>query len=1053
METKPGKKFLETGNVTGLRMADMLMMPDDVQALLSWAMRNRGFALEEAATALERDPAELQVVLDDLAKKRLVRRTEEDGVARYTVRMAHSSHRQMPKDIWKVLDQESNSANVFISYSRRNKSFVKTLAQTLKKRGREVWVDWESIPFGSEWWEEIQVGIEVADTFIFVLSPDSVSSDVCKKELEHAIQHSKRLVPVVCEEVNPKDVHPELAKINWIFLRPDDDFDRGFRNLVNALDTDLPYVRTHTRLLVRANQWNNAGRDESLLLRGSELEDARRWLSQSDKKDPPCLIVQKEYIWASNNVELGRQYDDLERKKRLEKLQKAVTVLVAIAAVLGVSFGVGSFNLYRQAEANRQTAENSRKIAEELEASAKDQRLLALTQASTALYGSEQYFDALFDAVQAGVEFQISGSTNPQLRSSVITALQQSLFGIQERNRLDAHQGGVWDATFSPDGTWLASASADNTVYIWDRNGHHRRTLEVEGVELLSVAIAPDGESLATAGDDGRIYLWDTEGNQTAVLEGHTGAVRQVTYSPNGQYLASAGADTSVRLWQPNGTLVRTLTGHRSIVNDVQFSPDGRQIASASSDGSARVWLIDGVPFRNLPHGDVPLNAVRFSHDGLNLLTGGNDGKLRVWTQRGTLWRTIDAHESDAPIFSIAVSPDGTHLATTGWDKTIRIWKRDGTPVRTLPAHQSRIDQIEFSPDGETLVSAGGDRSVRLWQVRPSLFTFFPPHANAINVTQFSPDGKSLITASEDQTLKLWLTNGTLVRSIDIHSAPVTAVAFSPDGSFIISGGADRQIVRYNTNGAVVWAVGTEAPIHAVSISPDNQRFATAHADGTVHLWDPDGKPLQVLSGHTRDVLDVAFSPDGKTLASASADKTAILWNIEAGSQQATLTGHHGKVHSIRFSPDGSRIATGGSDTNAILWDQYGKAIATLDGHQDRILSVDFTPDGAYLATGSLDGTFRIWNSEVGTAVTRLQSPNGRIHSLHFSPDGNQLVMGGSDANALIWDMERINELDHLIDLGCNWLSDYLANNRNLPSQERQICTRKAIADTMQQEE
>lgn len=1038
METKPGNKLPESGNVTGLRMADMLLMPDEVQTLLSWAMRTRGFTVEQATAALNHEPAKLEAILEDLVEQRLLRRTEEDGVAHYTVRMAHSSHRQMPKDIWKVLDQETNAANVFISYSRRNKAFVKTLAQTLKKRGREVWVDWESIPFGSDWWEEIRVGIEVADTFIFVLSPDSVSSKVCGEELQHAIQHNKRLVPVVCEDVNPNDVRDELAKINWIFLRPEDDLDRGFRNLVNVLDTDLPYVRTHTRLLVRANQWNNAGRDESLLLRGSELEDARRWLSQSDQKEPPCMQLQKEFIWASNNAELGRQYEDLERKKRLEKLQRALTVLVAIAAVLGVSFGIGSFRLYRQAEANRKVAEEKSQEALQLEALAKEQRLSALTEASTALYSSEQYFDALIDAVEAGVEFRASETTDPALRSRVLTALQQSLLGIQERNRLDNHKGGVWDATFSPDGTWLASASADTTVSIWDRDGRHRRTLRIPGVEILSVAIAPDGESLATAGDNGRIYLWDTDGNQTAVLEGHAGAVQQVTYSPNGDYLASGGTDSTVRLWRPDGTLVRTLTGHRDVVKDVQFSPDGRQIAAASSDGSARIWLLDGVPFRNLPH-DTPLNTVRFSHDGRYVLTGSNDGKLRVWTQGGALWRTIDAH--DTPIFSIAVSPDGTQLASAGWDRTIRIWKRDGTLVRTLPAHQSRIYQIEFSPDSKTLLSAGGDRSVRLWQVQPSLFTFLPSHDASINAVQFSPRGDRLITASSDDTLKLWLSNGTLVRSMNIHTAPVTGVAFSPDGSFFMSGGMDRQIVRYNPNGAVVWAKGTEAPVYALNVSPDSQRIATAHTDGTVHIWDADGNSLRVLNGHTRPVYDVAFSPDGELLASASADKTVIIWNAQ-GIRQHTLSGHHGVVQSVRFSPDGERIATGGADTNVILWGRDGKAIATLSGHQDAVSTIAFPPNGEYLVTGSQDGTIRAWDSQDGTPITRLQSPSGRINSLHISVDGNQLVVGGSDPNALILHIERINDLDHLLSLGCDWLNDYFANNMDLNEAERNLCAR-----------
>ncbi|MBD0327891.1 MAG: hypothetical protein ICV68_15780, partial [Pyrinomonadaceae bacterium] len=56
---------------------------------------------------------------------------------------------------------------------------------------------------------------------------------------------------------------------------------------------------------------------------------------------------------------------------------------------------------------------------------------------------------------------------------------------------------------------------------------------------------------------------------------------------------------------------------------------------------------------------------------------------------------------------------------------------------------------------------------------------------------------------------------------------------------------------------------------------------ASASFDGTVKLWNYDGKELETLKGHSDGVFGVTFSPDGKFLASASQDRTAILWNLE----------------------------------------------------------------------------------------------------------------------------------------------------------------------------
>ncbi|HYY31321.1 MAG TPA: toll/interleukin-1 receptor domain-containing protein [Chthoniobacterales bacterium] len=67
-------------------------------------------------------------------------------------------------------------ADVFISNSRKDKGFVHRLDEALKSREREAWVDWEGIRPTEEFMQAIFAAFEGADTFIFVLTPDSVAS-------------------------------------------------------------------------------------------------------------------------------------------------------------------------------------------------------------------------------------------------------------------------------------------------------------------------------------------------------------------------------------------------------------------------------------------------------------------------------------------------------------------------------------------------------------------------------------------------------------------------------------------------------------------------------------------------------------------------------------------------------------------------------------------------------------------------------------------------------------------------------------------------------------
>ena len=76
-------------------------------------------------------------------------------------------------------------SDVFISYSRRDIDFVRHLFDQLT--ARDPWADWQDILPTDDWLAETYRGIEAAGSFLFIISSDSVGSDVCGLETEHAV--------------------------------------------------------------------------------------------------------------------------------------------------------------------------------------------------------------------------------------------------------------------------------------------------------------------------------------------------------------------------------------------------------------------------------------------------------------------------------------------------------------------------------------------------------------------------------------------------------------------------------------------------------------------------------------------------------------------------------------------------------------------------------------------------------------------------------------------------------------------------------------------------
>ncbi len=175
--------------------------------------------------------------------------------------------------------------DVFISYSRRDKAFVEKLVTALEAQKRDVWVDFEDIPFASDWWGEIQKGIESSESAVFVISEDYLASEVCGLEVNHVHKNNKRIVPIVYEKPARNSVPDTLAALNWIFFDDPAAFDDSFAKLQTTLDTNLVEMRQHTRLLVKASEWAKAGHSNSLLLRGEELDDLLTLKNRSDITD------------------------------------------------------------------------------------------------------------------------------------------------------------------------------------------------------------------------------------------------------------------------------------------------------------------------------------------------------------------------------------------------------------------------------------------------------------------------------------------------------------------------------------------------------------------------------------------------------------------------------------------------------------------------------------------------------------------------------------------------------------------------------------------------
>ncbi|RMF20303.1 MAG: hypothetical protein D6756_14485 [Cyanobacteria bacterium J083] len=758
--------------------------------------------------------------------------------------------------------------------------------------------------------------------------------------------------------------------------------------------------------------------DNGLLLGGKSLLEAKAWankhrLNQEQYQFLLASQVREEEI-LRKNLELDRLKTveiRLAQEQKLAKLQKFLITAISTGLTLTTILSLAVYWQYRQAV---------------------QQSIVGHITSSESLFNSQQNFPALIEALAAKEKANKIIGLTKNIEKKVDFALEQAVYNIRNQNTFTGHQDIVLAVSFSPDGQTIASASADNTVKLWQKNGQLLASLTGHNDTVMDVAFSADGQIIISGSKDGTVKLWNKQGKLLQTLLGHQGSVENVAAAPHKPLFASASEDHTVKLWNRQGRILQVLRGHQAEVIIVVFSQDGQTIATGDRAGIVKLWDTQGNPIRSFTAHNSPVRGIDFSQAQQIIVTGGDDRVAKIWTKDGRLQKTLSGYK--APVTDVKVSPDGQLIAVSSWDGTVKIWYPNGTLYQLLQGHQGRVWKLAWSPDSTNLITAGWDNVIKLWKIDQPLVRNFYGHETTVIGVAFQPQGKYIVSASDDHTAKLWRLDGTLVTNFQAHQAEVYAVAFSPDGKLIASAGLDRIIKIWQLDGQVIASLkGHTSPVNTLAFTKDGKTLISAGVDRTIRFWQIDRQANKIkftqtfkLFSHTASVQDIDISSDGQLVASVSHDRSLKLWQRN-GQLITNVIADSAGIRAVAISPDQKIIASAGKDKDIKLWTKQGKLINVLRGHQAIILDVKFSPDSQLIASSSADKTIKIWH-KTGELITTLRGHQGRVWQIAFSPDSQQIVSVAEDNLVKVWDLRRILAIKEPQSYARSWLSDYFKN-------------------------
>ncbi len=771
---------------------------------------------------------------------------------------------------------------------------------------------------------------------------------------------------------------------------------RAWPQLRMWLDEDRVKLLVRQQLAQDAETWQHAGADPAYLYTGSRLAAVRTATGEGAgtrtarrKGVPPRTASQRIVATGLSAQEQTFIAASIRREHRRTRRTRQVIATLTILLLLALTAGGYAVKQGRSATSQRDAA-----IARQLASEASGLGDFSLAaQLSLAAY-----------------------------RISPVNEAKSTLLSILTRPiavRLLGHSAQVSQLAYSASGRFLASASIDQTVRIWDVSAPGRpRPLKVIQSDSTADFVAWHRNLLVTPAATG-IALWDaTDPARPRRLADLTcSTIYKVALSQDGRILA-ASFGSGVQLWDVADpmharTLARLPRDVRDPVAALAFSPNGDVLATAPLNSAVQLWDIAG------PHGITPLSTLHLSYAPRALLNFPN-------------------------VLYLAFSPDGRTLAgaasanqeTLLWDVTDR---RHPLPLPPIAGFKVAVGAVQFTPSGGMLAIGLGNGSVALEDManrrHPASLTTLTSHGGPIVAAVFSPDGDTLATGANDHNIRLWdvtAPTGSAADTLTGYNGGIHRVTFRPDGKVAAISTSDNTTTLWDTRNPFrplrLKTLASKALWGIAAFSPSGRTLATGYGTSVI-LWNVSipaaTVPVRTLLGPSaiapafgtlNYALSAAFSSDGHLLATGYAVADVVLWDVADPAHARFLGFLRGidglYAQSLAFSPRGHLLAVGGNNTTHfydVTDPVHPREVGALPGNYQGIDQVTFRPDGKILATATGAGTVALWDVTNPAKPHLLSSISlssgnspGSVPDVAFSSDGRTIAFPQGSAVRLV---------------------------------------------------
>ena len=928
-------------------------------------------------------------------------------------------------------------SQVYLCYADENLTVANHLYRDLLRQGWVVWnhrVDSNA----STLEEDVFQAIEMADNFLYCLSPHTLQSRGCQKELAHAFNLRKRIITVEVQVTESKktrgssrshlksrsldriydrlesdnrssvvEAFQSTSKISLLSPGDPDAYGLGLKQIIQELGTDADFYHEQTEILVRSLQWKAHRFNPHLLLQGHQLNQALSWwqLAQQSKGDS-YTPLQEDYLRVSGEQTPATSW---------EVFLLYASVDEGFARRIAASLSTQGRSTWLAWD---QLAPDDPEYREGLK-----RGLWACSNCvvigSPSLFQDDQSRDLLGEAMESQkrlipvLHLSFDITMCPEVLRDIdwidfahqVSHFYTSVGELIRHLNLDRDYVQEHSKWSSRSRAWVDAKQSEDLLL----RGHELNSAE----SWLQTSLAePRVPPVTTAqrefiqasseARDRRLYLEEQKRQQELIR------ARRWTIASSlmGAMMAGMALFSTLQLRKAEIETIETLR-----VSAELLFREGQELQA----------MVNALKANQRTY--VSFLQKLWPHEGLKISAQGTLQEISL---------NIDEY-NQIPAEAFSLSAQGNTFAVHQPNGTVQIWEQPGGKVQEWTTHRNQVGVMAFSPNLPAnqalpyLALAGESGLVSLWDTnRAEKLAEWQAHGGQVTSLSFRADGESLLTSGKDGKAYRWSLAGNSQAVFTMSGQKIKQAVFNPQGDRILTVSDQGQGALWDDRGYPLAQWGQTHALLSFAFSPDGRYLLTGHKGGFLQLHTRDGELLEERKISVEDINVIAFSPKfvdllqtpGKTppdadpvVATGSADGIIRLWDGLANLEQE-IYAHTGGLQHLQFSSDGTRLVSLGEEDGILrFWDLNGRQQLQFQANNSRINSLALSPDDHFLLALTQAGQARAWLLQ-GHQHAVVDVYGDKVKRVMFNPQGTTLATLSQEGVMELWNLDG-SQRDH----------------------------------------